>query len=188
MKEYIIDGIPYISKEQFYKMAHVRKATALRLIQEGLVPAVDTGKQTNRYLIRLSDAEFYLQDRIVHPEKYSSQKKACIQTYPGKFNRGFARDLSLCAANLWADEPALLTVAQVHGLLGYSEGVIRRWYQESGLQVVRVVNRLYIPKKSLLKFLKTKTFCFITQKSAKHIELIRRTEYEGQSYNSNHEF
>ena len=188
MREQFIDGVPYISKEQFYKLAHVRKTTALRLIQEGLVPAVDTGKQTKRYLIRLSDAEFYLQDRIDHPEKYSFQKKTCIQTYPKKFNRGFARDLSLCADRLWADEPPLLTVAQVHELLGYSEGVIRRWYQEYGLQILHSVNRLYIPKKSLLKFMKTKIFHGIQKKSAKHIELIRRTEYAGQSYNSNYQF
>ena len=82
MREQYIEGIPYISKEQFYKMAHIRKSTALKLIRTGTVPAIDTGRTTNRYLIRLSDVEFYLRDRIVHPDRYSFGKKSCIQTYP----------------------------------------------------------------------------------------------------------
>lgn len=35
----------YISKEQFYQIAHIRKDTARRLLASGLVPAVDTGKK-----------------------------------------------------------------------------------------------------------------------------------------------
>lgn len=44
MREQYIEGIPYISKEQFYKMAHIRKSTALKLIRTGTVPAIDTGE------------------------------------------------------------------------------------------------------------------------------------------------
>ena len=91
MREQYIEGIPYISKEQFYKMAHIRKSTALKLIRTGTVPAIDTGRTTNRYLIRLSDVEFYLRDRIVHPDRYSFGKKSCIQTYPCKYNRSIAK-------------------------------------------------------------------------------------------------
>lgn len=57
MREYFIDGIRYISKEQFCKLAHVRKANVLKLIQSGLIPYIDIGNQTHRYLIRQSDAE-----------------------------------------------------------------------------------------------------------------------------------
>ena len=83
MREYFIDGIPYISKEQFCKLAHVRKANALKLIQSGLIPYIDIGDQTHRYLIRQSDAEAYLTDRAHDPAKYSFQRESRIQTYPG---------------------------------------------------------------------------------------------------------
>ena len=86
MREYFIDGIPYISKEQFCKLAHVRKANALKLIQSGLIPYIDIGNQTHRYLIRQSDVEAYLTDRAHDPAKYSFQRKSRIQTYPGKFD------------------------------------------------------------------------------------------------------
>lgn len=67
MREYFIDGIRYISKEQFCKLAHVRKANVLKLIQSGLIPYIDIGNQTHRYLIRQSDAEAYLTDRAHDP-------------------------------------------------------------------------------------------------------------------------
>ena len=44
-----------ISKEQFYRIAHISKATALHLLQNGLVPCKDTGKKTRRYTIRTDD-------------------------------------------------------------------------------------------------------------------------------------
>lgn len=34
-----------ISKDQFYRIAHISKATALHLLQNGLVPCQDTGKK-----------------------------------------------------------------------------------------------------------------------------------------------
>lgn len=34
-----------ISKDQFYRIAHISKATALHLLQNGLVPCKDTGKK-----------------------------------------------------------------------------------------------------------------------------------------------
>ena len=113
MREYFIDGIPYISKEQFCKLAHVRKANALKLIQSGLIPYIDIGNQTHRYLIRQSDVEAYLTDRAHDPAKYSFQRKSRIQTYPGKFDRNFANELSQYASVLWKDEPQVLTVQQM---------------------------------------------------------------------------
>ena len=94
MREYFIDGIRYISKEQFCKLAHVRKANVLKLIQSGLIPYIDIGNQTHRYLIRQSDAEAYLTDRAHDPAKYSFQRKSRIQTYPCKFYLIFENELS----------------------------------------------------------------------------------------------
>lgn len=34
-----------ISKDQFYRIAHISKATALHLLQHDLVPCKDTGKK-----------------------------------------------------------------------------------------------------------------------------------------------
>ena len=61
-----------ISKDKFYKIAHISKATALHLLQNGLVPCKDTGKKTRRYTIRTDDIIFYLIDRELHPDRYGA--------------------------------------------------------------------------------------------------------------------
>ena len=59
-----------MSKEQFYKVAHISKATALYLLSSGKIPCKDSGKKTRRYRIRTDDVIFYLIDRELHPGKY----------------------------------------------------------------------------------------------------------------------
>ena len=71
------------------------------------------------------------------------------------------------------------SLQQVHDLLGYSEHVIRRWYTTCGLAVVRLGTRAYIPKKGLLRFIGSKSFHSIKEKSAAHVDLIRSVDYEG---------
>lgn len=61
-----------ISKDQFYRIAHISKATALHLLQNGLVPCKDSGKKTRRYTIRTDDVITYLIDREIQPEKYGA--------------------------------------------------------------------------------------------------------------------
>ncbi len=61
----------------------------------------------------------------------------------------------------------------------YSEHVIRRWYTTCGLAVVRLGTRTYIPKKGLLRFIGSKSFHSIKEKSAAHVDLIRSVDYEG---------
>ena len=169
----------YISKEQFYQIAHIRKDTARRLLASGLVPAVDTGKKTGRYRIRREDVEFYLKDRERDPEKYAGEVKKFIQTFPEKLKPGEAKRLALRAAEEWSAEPELLTAVRVRELLGYSDGTIRRWYLEGHLRVLRIGNRVVIPKRALLQFMMTPFFHSIRRKSRRHVELLRRSYYEG---------
>lgn len=64
----------YVSKEQFYKIAHISKSTALYLIQSGKIPCTSNGKQTRCYKILTEDILNYLVDRQLHPQDYSLPK------------------------------------------------------------------------------------------------------------------
>ena len=46
-----------MSKDQFYQVAHISKATALYLLQSGLVPCKDSGKKTRLYTISNRDVQ-----------------------------------------------------------------------------------------------------------------------------------
>ena len=60
----------FVTKEQFYKIAHISKATAQWLLQSKLVPCYDSGKKTHRYTIRTKNIIAYLKERAKNPHKY----------------------------------------------------------------------------------------------------------------------
>jgi len=53
----------FISLDQLYKICGVSKISATYLVENGIIPAIDTGKQTWRYKIALDDAITYLRRR-----------------------------------------------------------------------------------------------------------------------------
>ena len=53
-----------ISKEQFYKLCHISKSTALYLLSSGTVPCRCSGKATHSYQIKKEDVKKYLHMQI----------------------------------------------------------------------------------------------------------------------------
>ena len=54
------DKVPEIlSKEQFYKLCHISKSTALHLLRNGIVPCIDSGMKTRCYKIKKADVKEY---------------------------------------------------------------------------------------------------------------------------------
>ena len=62
-----------MSKEQFCKACHISKRTALFLLENGLIPYIDTGKRTRCYIIRKADVIAFAKkqnsDRTVETRK-----------------------------------------------------------------------------------------------------------------------
>lgn len=94
----------FISKEQFCRDYHVGKATALWLIQTGLLPAIDTGRKTGRYLIADTDIQTYLHQRELDPKKY--RYKGTPPSSSGVSLKPRQARAALMA--LWSDIPDLL--------------------------------------------------------------------------------
>lgn len=171
----------YVSKEQFCKMCHISKATALRLIEAGLIPVIDTQKKTKRYQIAYRDVENYLAKRVIDPWKYSGVQNGKVQTYDylQKYNSKTAKNLRDIAEIELASMPELLQFSDVSKFLGYQNRTIRRWWKELGLHVLVTSTNVYIPQQSLLDFIEQPVFYNMKKKSRKHIELLRRASYEG---------
>lgn len=169
----------YLSKEQFYKECHISKATALRLIESGLIPAVDTKKRTKRYLIAREDVDAFKRDRERNPAKYSLGPSRNIQTYGGfrEYQLSTALKMRKLAQEEWADLPDVLSISDVANLLGYRKETICRWRKTLGFKGLKISGRHYLPKKYLLDFIESPEFHHVQPKSSKHIDLLRRTNY-----------
>lgn len=59
-----------MTKDQFYRVSHISKATALYLLYSGLVSCIDSGKKTRKYTIKTDDVINYLVDRKANPGRY----------------------------------------------------------------------------------------------------------------------
>lgn len=93
-KQIINDYPEYVTKEQFYKIAHISKKTAQYLLQSKKVPCVESNKKTRKYKIKVSDIVAYLVDRELRPEYY-------LQSCSGKSNLSHSSFLhyKMCSMN-----------------------------------------------------------------------------------------
>lgn len=174
-----------ISKDQFYRIAHISKATALYLLQSGLVPCRDTGKKTRRYTIRTDDVIRYMINRELHPEVYRAPD-LWYQGRSGHYNSRttFRNELTKLSVdertafreyltNELKDYGDLLTVVEVTEAIGYCGEAICNWCSTKKLKAFNVSGRFLIPKISLADFLVSQYSIDIARKTWKHLLLIR---------------
>lgn len=166
----------YLSKDQFRQICHIGSRTATRLIENGLVPAIDTHMKTSRYIIAREDVEKYLEEREKFPEKYGYVYRTYGETCG--YCRKCASKMRKLAKEIWKNEPDLLDVQEVSKLIGYRKETIYRWQIRYGIRGVVANGKLFIPKKILLDFIASVKFHAIERKSEFHYELVRRAYYE----------
>ena len=70
-----------ISKDQLYRICHISKRKALWLLEHGVIPCEDSGKQTCRFRIQLEDVIDFLERRDASPAAdLPDGKLACISS------------------------------------------------------------------------------------------------------------
>ena len=181
-KELQITDIPgdFLSKEDFYKIAHISKKTALWLIETELVSAEKPEKQGLGYRIPKAEVERYLADRNVNPTKYRRSDRC--NRYPYSPVQRYTKRLAFEIRSAVEDDiehlPDVLVPKQVSAILGYSLREIYGWSETRGLKALRLSGKLYYPKPYLLDFVASKAYHNIREKSKEHIELLRRALHE----------
>lgn len=173
-----------ISKDQFYRIAHISKATALYLLQSGLVPCRDTGKKTRRYTIRIDDVIIYMIEREKYPEVYQAPKNWYKKRSRGKSNQ--SNIMKAPMKLLPKDRKAfikymekrldryddLMKVSDVIEVIGYSDTSIHRWCKDEKIKAFYVSSKYLIPKICFIEFLLSEDTFSIKRKTWKHIQLI----------------
>lgn len=173
-----------MSKDQFYQVAHISKATALFLLQAGLVPCRDTGKKTRRYTIETDDVITYLKDRLVRPEHYkadagwykaSSSVKNDLLTNRLIFCFSSEQEKKLAAFFLKKMQTYedLLSVKQFAEFLGYDSTTVVNWCNKGHLKHFNVSGKFLIPKISAAEYSVSLTVSHGRKKSEKHQLLLQ---------------
>lgn len=179
-----------VTKDQFYRIAHISKATALYLLQSGKVPCKDTGKKTRRYTIKTEEIIHYLINREINPDYYKADEdwykyRSRGRNHGPRTYRAAQREILLDICNAYPNAfkeyimenldgyMDLMSVKDVSEFSGYSTQTIHRWILEGQLQTLKSRNKHYIPKPVLSEFFSSEHACRIVQKSWKHELLIK---------------
>ena len=165
----------YITKEQMYRICHISKKTCLFLLESGLVPCVDSGKETHRFKIKTADVVQYLRERDDSPELYKAPdgyyktagdkkarllEKAITQNDLPMIRQYYEELLTSC--------PDVLSIDQVANFTGYGKTSVRTWCSKQKLKCFQIRQRFQIPKECLLDFLVSYYFIKIAAKSSTH--------------------
>ena len=168
-----------VSKDQFYQIAHISKATALHLLQIGLVPCTDTGKKTRRYAIKKRDVIDFMINREINPSRYivpTSWYKygnEDVKPYririqpplpndPQKTRRYYESKL--------ADYPDVIDVSAIVEFTGYNRHTVCEWIRFGKLRALALQHKYMIPKCCLIDWLSTDEHNATTRKSRRHID------------------
>lgn len=164
-----------ISKDQLYRICHISKRKALWLLEHGVIPCGDSGKQTRRFRIQLEDVIDFLErrdagelDGVLPVGCFSSGRPSAREARVYLDHHGL-RDLIL---DRWVDEPDMLTGRQVEALCGYSVNTVNNWLKKGRVEGVNYYGTNLISKESLAEHLASHAGQDISVKSELHQEFL----------------
>lgn len=167
----------YITKEQMYRICHISKKTCLFLLESGLVPCVDSGKETHRFKIKTADVVQYLRERDDSPELYKAPDgyyKTAGDKNALLLEKAIAQN-DLPFMRQYYEErltsyPDVLSIDQVANFTGYGKTSVRAWCSKQKLKCFQIRQRFQIPKEYLLDFMVSSNFISIAAKSTAHLK------------------
>ena len=176
----------YMTKDQMYRVCHISKKTCLFLLENGLVPCIDSGKKTRRFKIETNAVIHYLEDRDLHPELYRPPE-GFYKKKQSELNRALTEDDLLIMRKFYEAElkhyPDVLATKQISEFTGYGESSVVRWCSKQQLKNFYIKRRFSVPKEYLVDFLVSWHFIGISVKSETHRKLNKQILLKLKSHN-----
>ena len=163
----------YISLDQLYQICHIAKRSAVYLISNGIIPAIDTGKRTWRYQIAIDDVIHYLRRR----EQWGSMiPSGAVSSRPqsAKSHRtslsfavkpGDEQEVHNYFEQLYADTEDVFSVPEITILTGLSHRTVLLMLRDGGIKSIGNSPKYIVPKQYLLEFVSSKRFIDIKSNS-----------------------
>jgi len=173
-----------ISMDQLYRICHISKRKAVWLLEHGVIPCEDSGKQTRRFRIHLEDVIDFLERRDTG-ELDGVLPVGCFSS--GRHSEREARTYLDChelrdlILDRWTDEPDMLTVKQAAALCGYSINAINHWMKKGVVEGVNYYGTNLFSKESLAEHLASHAGQDISVKSEIHRNLLDKMWTEQQN-------
>ena len=146
-----------MSRNDFRIACHIGTRTSIYLLQSGLVPCENTGKQTRCYKIAKADVAAYLRRRLAEPAYYTPPS-GWYKNYPGHKPPAFSLNGALVLTdatrrrvrrwyeNLLTRQPDVLDAHQIARVTGYASRTVSRWCTEGRLKAFPYQHTYKVPK------------------------------------------
>jgi len=163
----LLDRYPdFLSLDEMSRICKIAKKSARYLVEHGIVPAIDTGKQTWRYKIAIEDVIAYLQRRkqvgsMIPPGTVSSRtnkRTGSRKSFAQMVALGQECEVADYFSYIYADFDEVLTVADVMDMTGLNKSTILKQLQKGHIKSVSVRPKYLIPKQYLLEYVVTPHF------------------------------
>ena len=155
-----------MGRTDFRKACRIGTRTSIYLLQSGLVPCENTGKQTLCYKIAKADVAAYLRRRLAEPACYTPPS-GWYKNYPNHKPPAFGLNGALLLTDA-ARQPDVLDARQIAQVTGYASRTVSRWCTEGRLKAFPYQHTYKVPKEWLLEFLTSEDYNSITRKSKEH--------------------
>ena len=173
----------YVSLDQFYRICKISKKSARYLVENGIVPATDTGNKTWRYQIAIDDVITYLRTR----EKVGSMiPPGAVSNRPQNKSRNIGNRKSysqIVASNqkatiseyfdyIYSNYDDVLMTEDIVEMTGLNKSTVLKLLQDGHIQSLQRRPKYIVPKKYLLAFLGTQKFLEMRTASPQFIKIL----------------
>jgi len=158
----------YVSLDQFYRICKIAKRSARYLVENGIVPVIDTGRKTWRYQIAIDDVITYLTRRelvgsMIPPGRVTSRNSGYVRVTTRKsfaqiVQTGQEKDIAEYFAYIYADYDRVLTTDDVTEMTGLEKSSVQKYLRVGYIKSLQVRPRYLIPKQYLMEFVVTRRY------------------------------
>ena len=174
----------YITLDQFYKILRVAKRSARYLLENGIVPAIDTGRKTWRWKIHIDDVITYLRKRdkvgsmiptgaVSSGRRYNKNYAAGQRSsFSQAVERGQEREVAEYFECIFADSPDVLTRDDIGEMIGLNKESVLRIIKNGHIKFIAARPKYLIPKVYFLEFVASRRFINMHSNSDRFISVL----------------
>ena len=167
----------YISLDQLYKICKISKKSARYLVENSIIPSIDTRKKTWRYKISIDDVITYLRRReqwgrtkLNHasvPEKITRMSFSQVIPFGDEgIVKAYFKDA--CKGS-----PDILSTQDIIKITGLSNKTLHNIIKSGGIKYIKNGRKLIFPKIYFLDFIESRRFINIMSNSDEFIRILK---------------
>lgn len=172
----------YISLDQLHRICRIAKRSARYLVENGIIPATDTGNKTWRWKIAIDDVIDYLRRRdklgsmiptgAVNSKENKNYATGNRHSFAQLVTPGREQMVVDYFAHLCTEYDDVLTVSDIVEITGLHKNSLQKFLSAGHIKSITDSPRYIIPKRYFLEFVGTKRFLEIRTSSEQFNKLL----------------